>query len=105
LAPLFPRSVWRTSGSLAVLGMVLLLAACASVPRPAAQAPSAAAPPYDAWDRVVNRYVDEQGRVNFTGVQKDRADLDRFVAWVYDNGPQNKPELFPTPQAVLAYHI
>jgi hypothetical protein len=69
------------------------------------EAPSAAAPPYDAWQRVLEKYVDDQGRVNFAGVKNDRADLDRFVAWVYDYSPQNQPSLFPTQAHVLAYHI
>jgi len=85
--------------------MVLLLAACASVPRPTLEAPSAAAPPYDAWQRVLEKYVDDQGRVNFAGVKNDRADLDNFVAWVYDYSPENQPNLFPTQAHVLAYHI
>lgn len=98
-------STWRTGQRLVVVGMVLLLAACASVPRPAVEAPSAAAPPYDAWNRVLEKYVDAEGRVNFAGVAKDRADLDRFVAWIYDNGPKNQPSLFATKEAQLAYHI
>lgn len=99
------RSTWRTGRRLAVIGMVSLLAACASVPRPAVEAPTASAPPYEVWTRVLQKYVDDEGRVNFTGVAKDRADLDRFVAWVYDNGPNNQPNLFPTKEAQLAYHI
>jgi hypothetical protein len=87
------------------LGAVLLLTACASVPRPTAQVASGSTPPYDAWARVLKRYVDAEGRVDFVGVSKDRADLDRFVAWVYDNGPNNQPTLFPTQADVLAYHL
>jgi Protein of unknown function, DUF547 len=105
MSQIFGSSAWRTGRRLAVLGMVLLLAACASVPRPTIQAQPPAAPPYDAWQRVLEKYVDEQGRVNFAGVKNDRADLDRFVAWVYDYSPQNQPNLFPTPAHVLAYHI
>jgi hypothetical protein len=98
-------STWRAGHRLAVVAMMLLLAACAAVPRPAVEAPAATSPPYDAWERVLQKYVDEEGRVDFAGVGKDRADLDRFVAWVYDNGPQNQPSLFATKEAQLAYHI
>jgi Protein of unknown function, DUF547 len=84
----------------------LFLMGCAAVPRPVTQAVSLpAAPPYDAWQRVLEKYVDSEGRVNFAGVAKDRADLDRFVAYVYDVGPNNQPQLFPTPAHVLAFHI
>lgn len=91
----------------------LLLAAfvvgCASVPRPSIPAfaleGQTSAPPYDAWGRVLDKYVDAEGRIDFAGVAKDRGDLDRFVAYVYDIGPNNRPELFTTPQQVLAFHI
>ena len=97
--------------------MSLALAACASVPRPggtadsASSAPSATpstaatAPPYEAWARVLGRFVDDQGRVDFAALAKDRADLDQFVGYVYDVGPNNQPQLFPTTDHVLAYHI
>lgn len=83
----------------------LLFAGCASVPRPAVNAAAPAPPPYDAWARVLEKHVDDQGRVNFAGVARDRVDLDRFVAYAYDVGPNNHPELFPTPAHVLAFHI
>jgi hypothetical protein len=85
--------------------MLLLLTACASVPRPSVPAAVGSAPPYDVWGRVLDRFVDPQGRVDFLGVSRDRADLDRFVAWVYDNSPNNQPALFPTKADVLAYHL
>ncbi len=84
---------------------ILLFAGCASVPRPTVSAAAPSAPPYEAWARVLEKYVDDEGRVNFVGVARDHADLDRFVAYVYDNGPNNRPELFPTPLHVLAFHI
>ena len=91
----------------------LLLAAflvgCASVPRPSIPTFTAVgppgAPPYDAWARVLEKYVDNEGRIDFAGIAKDRSDLNRFVAYVYDIGPNNRPELFPTAQQVLAFHI
>ncbi len=86
-----------------------LLAGCAAVPRPpvagAAPTSAPAAPPYDAWARVLAKHVDGAGRVDFAGVAKDRADLDRFVAYVYDTGPRTAPQLFPTRAHVLAYHL
>ena len=90
---------------LAALLAILLLAGCASVSRPPHSPTADIAPPYDAWARVLEKYVDDQGRINFAGVAKDRADLDRFVAYVYDVGPNNQPQRFPTPEHVLAFHI
>ena len=51
------------------------------------------------------QYVDDEGRVNFTVLARNRADLDHFVAYVYAIGPNNHPQLFPTAAHVLAYHI
>ncbi len=83
----------------------LVLAGCVTVPRPAVAPGPGGPPPYDAWSRVLARFVDEQGRIDFAGVARERADLDRFVAYVYDFGPNNQAQLFPTPAHVLAFHI
>jgi hypothetical protein len=82
----------------------LALGACATtVPGPRVEV--AAAEPVDAWARVLERFVDEQGRVDFDGLARDRGDLDRFVAWVYAVGPGNAPARFPTRAHLLAYHL
>jgi Protein of unknown function, DUF547 len=87
----------------------LFFAGCASVPRPAsvitASPSTSKSPPYEAWGRVLAKHVDEQGRVNFVGAAQDKTDLDQFVAYIYDIAPNNRPDLFPTPSHVLAFHI
>lgn len=83
----------------------LLLVSCASVPRPTGAPAPIGAPPYAVWERVLDKFVDSEGRINFAAAAKDRQDLDRFVAYVYDVGPNNQPQLFPTPDHVLAYHL
>jgi hypothetical protein len=84
----------------------LLLVGCVSIPRPGVgSAPAASEPPYDAWAKVLQKFVDDQGRVDFAALAKDRADLDHFVDYVYDFGPNNAPQYFPTREHVLAYHI
>ncbi|MEQ1515500.1 MAG: DUF547 domain-containing protein [Usitatibacteraceae bacterium] len=88
-----------------LLMVALLLTGCAAIPRPGRTPTPMIAPPYDAWARVLEKFVDGQGRINFSAAAKDRADLDRFVAYVYDVGPNNQPQLFPTPDHVLAYHL
>ena len=82
------------------------IAGCAQlVPAPerAPEADRAAAE--SAWARVLERRVDEHGRVDFAGLERERADLDLFVSWVYAVGPNNRPELFGSRAEVLAYHI
>ena len=90
----------------ATLLVVLWVTACASlVPPPFAGEPAPARQPVEAWERVLEAFVDEHGRVDFIGLSRDRRDLDRYVSWVYGNGPDNRPELFRTREQVLAYHI
>ncbi len=88
------------------LFLVSLLMGCASVPAPRViSANDATDPPYGAWARVLEKHVDAEGRVDFVAIAADRADLDEFVAYVYAAGPNNRPNLFPTAQHVLAFHI
>jgi len=86
--------------------LAILLAGCAAVPSPlpGGRVP-AGPPPYEAWSRVLERHVDEQGRIDFAGVARARADLDRFVAYVYEFAPDNAPQWFPGADHVLAFHI
>jgi hypothetical protein len=95
--------------ALLILLATLLFAGCASVPRPATfigdSGTNAQTPPYDAWGRVLAKHVDDKGRVNFVELAQDITDLDRFVAFVYDIAPSNRPDLFPTTAHILAFHI
>ncbi|MGE0315724.1 MAG: DUF547 domain-containing protein [Lautropia sp.] len=36
----------------------------------------------DAWARVLERFVDAEGEVDFAALRAQREDLDRYVAWV-----------------------
>ena len=56
----------------------ILLAGCASVPRPVSTAAveSAGPPPYDAWARVLTTYVDARGRVDFSGLAMIQSEPD-----------------------------
>ena len=73
------------------------------VPAPPAQPGPGS--PQDAWARVLRRHVDDQGRVDFAALASNRGDLERFVGWVYETGPENCPDLFPGRADVLAYHL
>ena len=91
-----------------VVAVIVMLAitGCASVPRPAVGVTTVGSPPpYAAWTRVLEKFVDEAGRVDFAAAARDRTDLDLVVAYVYDNGPRNQPAVFPTPAHVLAFHL
>ncbi|MGH9367483.1 MAG: DUF547 domain-containing protein [Thermoanaerobaculia bacterium] len=71
-------------------------------PQTAAGGPS---DPEAAWDRVLERFVDEQGRIDFAGVAREPADLNAYLAWVATVSPESSPEAFPSAEAKLAYYI
>jgi len=58
-----------------------------------------------AWERVLEKYVDSNGRVAFGALAEDRADLDRFVRYVAEVDPADDPQSFPTAEAQLAHRI
>lgn len=58
-----------------------------------------------SWGRVLDRFVDDAGRVDFGALAGDRADLDRYVAWAGRNGPNNRPDLFVGRADEIAYHL
>ncbi|MBL8518277.1 MAG: DUF547 domain-containing protein [Betaproteobacteria bacterium] len=90
---------------IAFFALLLLLAGCASVPRPQADAPTDTREPIEAWARVLERFVDDAGRVDFKALAADRADLNRYVAWVYDHSPLSHPAHFPARESALAFHL
>lgn len=88
----------------AILGLAWLLASCATaVPPP--QSASAKGDPRAAWAAVLDRFVDDEGRVDFAGLAAGRGDLDTVVGWVYRVSPASDPALFRGREAVLAYHV
>lgn len=91
--------------------VLMALAGCATVVAPPASPPVAENSAADdaaanaAWSRVLKRFVDDQGRVDFAGLARDRADLDRYVAWVARISPADRPQIFGDITAALAHHI
>ena len=60
---------------------------------------------YDDWNKVLSKYVNDKGMVNYEGLAKDRAELDRFVAAIEKTSPKSNPEFFPTKNDKLAYYL
>ena len=61
--------------------------------------------PYQQWARVLERFVNDRGEVDFHRLASDRADLDVFLEYVARVSPRTAPELFPGRDAALAYYI
>ena len=63
---------------------LVLLSGCSTlVPAPTGQ-PSTPAAAHAAWARVLDRFVNEQGEVDFEALSQDRSDLDRYLRFVAD---------------------
>jgi hypothetical protein len=82
-----------------------LLAACTTVPLPELADPGGEAFSHEPLDRFLERFVDEDGRVDYPGAAADRGDLERYLAAVAARSPDSHPELFPTEADRLAYWL
>lgn len=86
------------------IGMISLLAI--SVPVPAAATEAMSVPQWQAlWGVVLMRYVDQQGRVDFSGLARDLGELDRVVAFIAETSPSSRSQLFPDRNSKLAFYI
>lgn len=47
------------------------------------------APSHQQWDKLLKKYVNAAGLVNYKGFQKDKADLDSYLKLLSDNPPQS----------------
>ena len=56
------------------------------------------------WNAVLSTHVDDEGRIDFTSLAENTTDLEMFVAAIETVSPASNPELFDTPNKVLAYH-
>jgi hypothetical protein len=67
---------------LSFVGTLAISVACASnvaTPRPAIESVSS---PEGAWEAVLERAVDDRGRIDFAGIAREPANLDAYVAWL-----------------------
>jgi hypothetical protein len=87
---------------LLALCVALLLQACTTlVPTPRGAAGDSAADARAAWARVLDRFVDDTGHVDFAALRDDRADLDRYVAFV----AATPADAFPPGGPRLAHYL
>ena len=60
---------------------------------------------HEKFDRVLQRYVDNQGRVDYAALQKQADDLEAYYSLVAQYSPDSHPEIFADENARLAYWI
>jgi uncharacterized protein YceK len=87
---------------LAVLLLHIILSGCASLVKlPEATEDFEREPPIQAYARVLYKYVNDGGEVDFPALQEDRADLDRYLAYI----ARTPASAFTDPQERLAHYI
>lgn len=57
------------------------------------------------WERVLQKYVNDQGRVDYAGLKANPAQLDAYAAALAARSPRSHPADFPTRESQLAYWI
>jgi Protein of unknown function, DUF547 len=88
------------------MGLIGLLSTVTAVP--ATEQPPAAMSNREweaLWTHVLGRHVDDRGRIDFSGLQAGRSDLDRVVAFIAAVDPESAPERFASRQSRLAYYV
>jgi len=60
---------------------------------------------YEDWNKVLGKFVDGRGYVNYDALAKDRGELDRFLAAIEKTSPRSNPDLFPAKNEQLAYWL
>ena len=92
-----------------LLSLALLLApACTRVVEPRgtpAVAPEGEPFSHQVFAEVLVATVDEQGLIDYAGLQADRDQLDTYTATLAVESPASHPDRFPTKDAELAYWI
>jgi hypothetical protein len=91
----------------AALLAAIALASCTTV-GPRAPSSGEIARPADFHrdlDSFLARHVDAEGRVDYRTAQRDRADLDRYVALLARVSPDSHADWFPDAEDQLAYWI
>ncbi len=86
-----------------MIRVLVLVAVTAAVP--AAFGVDSAVFTHDDWNEVLSRFVDENGRVDYAALARDRDALDSYLAAIAEAGPRSTPDRFPTRDHELAFYI
>jgi hypothetical protein len=58
-----------------------------------------------AWARVLSTYVNDAGQVDFTSLSNSTADLNKYIKFIGNIGPESHPARFISRGAALAHHL
>ena len=93
-----------------VLSIVAAILCIANSARSETRPPSVPAPsgafPFDEYDALLKKYVDDQGRVDYPRLKaNDAATVEKLYAFVAATGPDKTPDLYKGKNAALAYYL
>ena len=57
------------------------------------------------WIVVLQRFVNDEGHVDYRALSRDRADLDRYLSSIARFSPESHPHIFPSREEALAYYL
>lgn len=60
---------------------------------------------HDDWTTVLERFVDNDGMVDYQALAKDRKVFGRYVKRIQTTSPATQPNLFPSREERLAYYV
>ncbi len=60
---------------------------------------------HDDWGKVLDRFVDDNGMVDYLGLAEDRELFDQYLERIKRTGPRTHPERFPNRDHELAYYM
>ena len=60
---------------------------------------------HEVWTEVLEKYVDDLGLVDYTGLSADRGGLDLYIEAIGRVSPESHPDRFPARENRLAYWI
>jgi len=92
-----------------ILTLALLLpvgSACGATIKPEGQ--GVVPFPFEEWDGLLKKYVDDKGRVDYNRLKSDAADmakLEKVFASVAASSPVSQPDKYPTKAAKEAYYL
>jgi hypothetical protein len=91
--------------ALAAVALVAAAPCSAGTLKPDAAAVAAAPPsfPFEAWDKLLKKYVDGKGRVDYNAI--DKAELEKVFAAVAASSPKKNPDKYAGKNAQKAFYI
>jgi len=91
----------------AILLAAFTATACFHVVKPRQPVPDAPTESFShaTWAKVLSARVNDDGLIDYKGLQGDRSDLDAYVAQLASASPDSHPDLFKDDEAKLAYWI